>query len=282
MSHKKNLSNCTFIIPVRIDSDDRARNLITVLCFLLQQFDTQIILKEVDSEKFIGDNILPQVKEFLEDDTLENLIYLFEKSEDSEFHRMKILNEMIDQVHTDVVVNYDSDVLLRPEIYEYAVDLILNENYDIIYPYGFGDYQKQIYADDELVSDFLNNDFNFSILETKEKIYMSQFGHVQFIKTQSYIDAGMENENFISWSPEDKERYFRFDKLGYKVGRIDTAFVYHLEHYRGQNSWFNNPHIVKNNQLWEYLQTLSSEQLRNYYHSQNYLNKYKCHSYGQK
>ncbi len=276
---KINLSNCTFIIPVRIDSNDRTRNLITVLCFLLSHFNTKIILKEVASQPLVDEYILPQVKEFLDDD-LKDFTYLFEKSDDSEFHRMKIINEILDQVETDIVVNYDSDVLLKPEIYEKSVNLILNEKYDIIYPYGFGEYQKQIYANDKLVSDFLNNDFDFSILETREKIYMSQFGHVQFVKTKSYIDVGMENENFISWSPEDKERYFRFNKLGYKIGRIDSAFVYHLEHYRGQNSWFNNPHIMKNNQLWEHIQNLSVEQLRNYYQSQNYLNKYKCYNHG--
>lgn len=276
---KINLSNCTFIIPVRIDSNDRTRNLITVLCFLLSQFDTKIILKEVASQPLVDEYILPQVKEFLGND-LEGFTYLFEKSDNPEFHRMKIINEVLNQVETDVVVNYDSDVLLKPEIYAKSVNLILNEKYDIIYPYGLGEYQKQIYANDNLVSDFLNNDFDFAILEEREKVYMSQFGHVQFLKTKSYIDAGMENENFISWSPEDKERYFRFDKLGYKVGRIDSAFVYHLEHYRGKNSWFSNPYIEKNNQLWEHLQRLSVEQLRNYYQSQDYLNKYKCYNHG--
>ena len=276
---KTNLSNCTFIIPVRIDSNDRTRNLITVLCFLLRQFDTKIILKEVASQPLVDEYILPQVKEFLDND-LKGFTYLFEKSDNPEFHRMKIINEVLNQVETDVVVNYDSDVLLKPEIYEKSVNLILDEKYDIIYPYGLGEYQKQIYANDNLVSDFLNNDFDFAILEASEKVYMSQFGHVQFLKTKSYIDAGMENENFISWSPEDKERYFRFDKLGYKVGRIDSAFVYHLEHYRGKNSWFSNPYIEKNNQLWEHLQRLSVEQLLNYYQSQDYLNKYKCYNYG--
>jgi len=276
---KINLSNCTFIIPVRIDSNDRTRNLITVLCFLLSQFDTKIILKEVAPQPLVDEYILPQVKEFLDND-LEGFTYLFEKSDNPEFHRMKIINEVLNQVETDVVVNYDSDVLLKPEIYAKSVNLILDEKYDIIYPYGLGEYQKQIYANDNLVSDFLNNDFDFAILEEREKVYMSQFGHVQFLKTRSYIDAGMENENFISWSPEDKERYFRFDKLGYKVGRIDGAFVYHLEHYRGKNSWFSNPYIEKNNQLWEHLQRLSAEQLRNYYQSQDYLNKYKCYNHG--
>ena len=32
---KKDLLNTTFIIPLRIESDDRLRNIITVVCFLL-------------------------------------------------------------------------------------------------------------------------------------------------------------------------------------------------------------------------------------------------------
>ena len=35
------LKNCTFIIPVRIESEDRMRNVITVLCYLLENFDTK-------------------------------------------------------------------------------------------------------------------------------------------------------------------------------------------------------------------------------------------------
>ena len=120
---KTNLSNCTFIIPVRIDSNDRTRNLITVLCFLLRQFDTKIILKEVASQPLVDEYILPQVKEFLDND-LKGFTYLFEKSDNPEFHRMKIINEVLNQVETDVVVNYDSDVLLKPEIYEKSVNLI--------------------------------------------------------------------------------------------------------------------------------------------------------------
>ena len=35
-----NLKQCTFIIPIRIESEDRMRNVITVLCYLLENFDT--------------------------------------------------------------------------------------------------------------------------------------------------------------------------------------------------------------------------------------------------
>jgi hypothetical protein len=88
----------------------------------------------------------------------------------------------------------------------------------------------------------------------------------------------MENENFISWSPEDKERYLRFKILGYNVGRIDYSYVYHLEHFRGHNSGFGNPHIRRNNELWDYLQSLNQKQLERYYQSQKYLKKYQSYN----
>lgn len=269
------LKNCTFIIPVRIESEDRMRNVITVLCYLLENFDTKVILKEVDVESVFQEAVLPQIKEYL-GDALNNLTHVFEKSDDPVFYRMKILNEMIDMADTPVIANYDCDVLFRPETYTESVEMIMN-GCDIVYPYGFGEYQKQVFADDEDVSEFLSNDFNFDILDNKSKIYDAQYGHVQFVDRKSYIDAGMENENFRGSSPEDKERFYRFEKMGYNVGRINHQ-VYHLEHSRGRNSWPNsvqgNPYMRENFEVWESIQNMSGEELREYYSNQEYLKKY--------
>jgi hypothetical protein len=276
MTKKIDLSQATFITPLKIDSDDRIRNIITVICFLLKTFDTNILVKEVDENQLFKDYALPQITEFLEGD-IANLNYIFEKSNDSVFHRMKIINEMISQTNTKIIVNYDCDVLLKPKIYQKSYDMILNDSYDVVYPYGFGNFQKQIFVDDEIATEFLNENFDFNILEKKHQLYPAEYGHVQFFNRESYISAGMENENFVSWSPEDKERFFRFTTLGYNVGRVDD-YVYHLEHSRGQNSDYSNPHLQKNMQLWEYLQKLNKQQLTNYYQSQKYLRKYKCYN----
>ena len=61
---KKNLLNTTFIIPLRIESDDRLRNIITVVCFLLNTFNTNVIIKEVDTESVFEGSALPQIQEF--------------------------------------------------------------------------------------------------------------------------------------------------------------------------------------------------------------------------
>ena len=269
------LKSCTFIIPVRIESKDRMRNVITVLCYLLENFDTKVILKEVDTESVFEKEVLPQVKDYL-GDAINNLTHVFEQSDDPVFYRMKIINEMLHMSDTPVIGNYDGDVLFKPETYTKAVEMI-DDGYDIVYPYGFGEYQKQVFADDNDVSEFLSEDFDFDILDKKSKMYDAQYGHVQFLNRTSYIDAGMENENFRGSSPEDKERHFRFETLGYKVGRIDDQ-VYHLEHSRGRNSWPNsvegNPYMQENFEVWEKINKMNTQELWDYYSSQEYLKKY--------
>lgn len=266
------LKDCTFIIPIRIESEDRMRNVITVLCHLLRNFDTKVILKEVDTESVFKKEILPQIEEYL-GDGINNLTHVFEKSDDPVFYRMKIINEMIDMSDTPIIANYDGDVLFKLETYTEAVGMIRGE-YDIVYPYGFGNYQKQVFADDDLVSEFISNDFDFGILDQKTRLYDAQYGHVQFVDRKSYIEAGMENENFRGSSPEDKERYYRFTKMGYHVDRIADGWVYHLEHARGENSWFTNPHMQSNMDEWNKIQSMSKQQLKEYYSQQDYLKKY--------
>ena len=179
---------------------------------------------------------------------------------------------MIDKSSTKIVVNYDCDVILPLESYKIAYDLILDGECDVVYPYGQGMYQKQVLATDEIVSEFLETG-DYSHLDNHSRLYTSDFGWVQFFNCQVYIDGGMENENFIAYAPEDKERFYRFSALGYNVGRLNN-YVYHLEHSRGHNSWFNNPHMNNNNNLWDQIQNMNKDQLKEYYSNQDYLQKY--------
>ncbi len=264
---KIDLSKSTFIIPIRLETDDRVRNAITSLCFLLSNFKTNIVVKEVDSSSVFLDQVLPQIEEFCED--ISDLKHIFEQSQSPEFHRQRILNDMILQSTTEIVVNYDCDILLPVQSYVNAYNLILDGSSDVVYPYGDGMYQKQVFADDELVSDFLNSDFEFSILESKSRDYDAKYGFCQFFNRKVYIDGGLENENFVSYAPEDVERFYRFNILGYKLSRINDK-VYHLEHKRTPNSYFTNPHMQSNNAEWEKIKTMSRDDIVEYYKNQTY------------
>ena len=93
--------------------------------------------------------------------------------------------------------------------------------------------------------------------------------------TEKYIEGGLENENFIAYGYEDNERYHRFNKLGYKVGRYDGN-VYHMEHERTPNSWFTNPYIENNKNLYEMILKFDTQELSDYYQKQEYLKTQKA------
>ena len=272
----RDLTNATFIIPIRIESQDRLRNVLTVLYFLMNNFDTNIIVKEVDTKSVFTTDVLPLL-EGADGIDLSKLTHIFEQSDDPVFYRMHILNDMLSKSKTKVIINYDCDVLLPVESYTTAYASILSGQFDVVYPYGHGVYQYQVAADDELVNEFIDSEFDFNTLVSKSNESTSDFGWVQFFDRESYIKGGMENENFKGSSPEDKERFFRFTTLGYKVGRLNN-WLYHLEHSRGNNSWptsyHGNPHMQDNLQLWERLQRMDKKKLLEYYSNQDYLKKY--------
>jgi predicted glycosyltransferase involved in capsule biosynthesis len=274
------LREATFIIPLRIETDDRMRNIITTLIFLLRGFDTTVIVKEFDSVSTFEQSVLPQLKEALTEDQLKNLTHVFEQTDEYIFHRTRLINDMVLMSKTPVVVNYDSDILLPKTTYVQAVDLILNgfanpnfpnakpEPIKVVYPYGYGDYQRQVFYDDEQASNFINSNFNFLVF-TNTRPWDAKFGFCQFFDREEYIRLGMENENFVSYGYEDDERYNRFNQLSH-VARIDET-VYHLEHKRTSNSWFNNPHIEENRKLFEYLSRMSPDKILEYYTNQSYM-----------
>ena len=257
----RDLKDTTFIIPIRIETTDRMRNAITSLCYLLDNFNAQVIVKEGDETSVFEEHVLPQVKEFT--DTT-NLTHIFEKTSTPEFHRTRYLNEMTRMAETKVVVNYDCDIILPLDTYVAAEAAIVSGESDVVYPYGFGQYAKMVTVDDAIVTDFLVGGFSIKLLEEHSKSNDARYGFCQFFDREVYMNGGGENEKFIAYAPEDEERAYRFEKLGYNVTRLNS-FVYHLEHARTPNSWYNNPHMKRNFALWEHLQTLSREELATYY-----------------
>ena len=58
---------------------------------------------------------------------------------------------MIIEADTEIVVNYDCDVILPLESYVTAYKGI-KDKVDVVYPYGDGMYQRQVNAEDKFVS----------------------------------------------------------------------------------------------------------------------------------
>ena len=275
------LKKCTFIIPLRIETKDRMRNIVTTLIYLTRIFDTNIIVKEVDKESIYLREVKPLLEEALKPEMLSCINHIFEQSDEFTFHRTKILNDMLWMVDTPVVANYDSDIILPLESYINATNMIIKEwvhpdaeggiPVKIVYPYGFGDYQWQCHVGDNEVTNFINSGFNFEYFNGHMRQWDAKYGFCQFFCTDTYKKFGGENENFIAYGYEDDERYFRFNMLS-SVARLNE-YVYHLEHGRTKNSWFNNPYCEDNKKLWENLKVKGKESLLKYYEEIDYIKR---------
>ena len=134
------LRNVTFIIPLRIDTDDRLRNIVLTTSFLLNTFDCKVIIKESDEMSKFNAWAKPLI-ESISDTT--NLRYIFEENYDEHFHRTRLLNDMVMETTTDIVVNYDSDIILPITSYTQAKDMLDSRKYDLVYPYRFGEYGER-------------------------------------------------------------------------------------------------------------------------------------------
>jgi hypothetical protein len=257
------MCNSTCIIPLKIDSEKRLQNIAITLNYLLKNTDSKIIITEADSDRKLFLNILNDKR----------VKYIFKKCDTKEFHRTKLINEMLIDVDTDITINYDADILLPPEAHKISEHLILNENYDLVYPYGFEHMDQRKLKDEIFSYNIFKNTLNIKDINLEETAPdYCRFGHVQFFKTKSYISGFMENENYKHWCPEDEERGFRFKILGYKVVWF-RSLIFHQEH---PPSTLKPPDNLK--QIYELHNKLinsSKEQLEEYYSKQNYIKEYK-------
>lgn len=254
------MPNTTFIIPVKIDSEKRLENVQITLSYLLKHTDGNIIITEADDVQKLFLNPNSRIK------------YYFEQSKPTEFHRTRLINQMLNEVDTEITSNYDADILLPPDAYKIAEHLISTENCDLVYPYGFEQFdQVRVHKQNYNIDIFKKS---LDLKDLPKEILLPGFcryGHVQFFKTKSYISGYMENENYKHWCPEDEERGIRFQKLGYKVVWFRSP-VFHQEHPASTLS----PPLNKDeiDSLHAKLITFDKDEVIAYYNQQDYLKKY--------
>jgi predicted glycosyltransferase involved in capsule biosynthesis len=248
---KYNLTETSFIIHFRRDSDDRIFNLKCILNY----FNTYIDYKELfiindDSEL---------------DHELENLQKKYPKisigffKNDDIYQRTLCFNKIATIATGKVLCFYDTDVLVKPECLQHAQKLILNGSLDHVYPYNglFVDVKKE---HRELLVDF-----NFSKLESLllerhigyDNEYMTvahdhSVGGINMLSKIAFNRIEGYNTNFIGWGCEDVDIY---TKSGFKnkVAGISSpdAICWHIHHdntIRTEHKYYqNNLNLLYNN-----------------------------------
>jgi hypothetical protein len=251
-SERINLSDVTFLIPVRIDSEERLENLSMVIQYLDKYFDTHVLIAEADKDSKVSGLSLPECCHliFIEDD-------------DPVFHRTYYNNLLTVKSATPIIAIYDTDIVFSTSQILEAVTLIRNRKADYVSSHdgAFVSVDRLFKAmfgkllDPELLQ--------YNIGKFSTGTYRS-WGGAAFLNRQSFIEAGMDNEKIDSWGPEDIERMKRMKILEYAVKRIKGP-LFHLPHPSSLNSGYHDLSI-RIRLMEEYLKisSMRKEELKEY------------------
>ena len=197
---------CTFVIPFRIDSDERLRNLKAVLKWL-EPLNAVIILLEADK--------LPKADGVF---TNKNITYIFIEDANPIFHRTYYINMMMKKVRTEIVAVLDADVVINHSKIDEAIHSIIDDGQTIVYPYD----SRLVYLSEEETEMFVK-DMDLECLEQRDLsllINRPSCGGVYLAHKKRYLALGGENEKFVGWGPEDAERMRRVTIMGGGVSWI--------------------------------------------------------------
>ena len=245
MTKKYDLTDLTFIIPLRIDSIDRLENLLCCTQYILTHFQTHITVWEADARNAM---ILPKLLH-------PDVKHQFQEDNDPIFYRTYYINQIIETIDTPYVAVWDADVIAPKEQIINSVKLLRENEADFVYPY-----RNVLLNVPPCVKKIYFKSYDMSVLTRFTSGLHAMYGPKAIgggfmVNREKYIEAGMENENYYGWGLEDGERYHRWDRLGYRIEHVDGV-MYHLDHSRGINSAFHS-----NDQ--RYIKTKEQHRIRN-------------------
>lgn len=243
---KNNLSDMTFVIPVRIDSIYRLENLLTTTNMIANKFKTNIYVREASN---YNNKILQRLLH-------KSIKYEFVEDKDPVFYRTKHINQMVSTLRTPYIAIWDADIVIDESAVRACMEELRSKKCDIAFPYN-----GICYDVPEIVRTFFLKRKDLRILARhKEKMAFLYdrilVGAALLVNRSSYIEIGMENEIIYGWGNDDWDRYARFVGLEYSVYRYPT-FLFHLFHPRGNNSTFRSS-IASNISTAEYLRNKNS------------------------
>lgn len=220
----------TIHMLVRLDSIARLENIIAVTEYLKSNFNAHIIIMDCSA---YNTGILKKLID-------KNIHYIFVEDNDPILFRTKFLNAVSMYVKTPFVAIWDSDVIAPPDQILKAIEILITEEADFVYPYEkyFLDTTpllRKLYLEEKSI-EFLEQNMK----KMKEMYSPNPLGGVFLANMKAYKEAGLENENFYGWGLEDGERFYRWESLGYRIKRVQGP-LFHLSHPRGINSVHLNP-----------------------------------------
>lgn len=218
-------NDVAFVIPVKIESSERQENLDIVYTYL---------------EKISGASIK-----------------IFNTTE-SPFHRTRYINDLIKQVNTPIVGVWDTDAILPYNQIEAAIQAI-RDGATLAYPFSGAFLNIPQHLKHASIETLQEQASTFESLSQNS----DSVGGAYMINVAKYKECGLENEKFISWGCEDRERFSRVAILGHKIIQIPGT-LFHLTHKRNPSNYFNNPTFNNNLQEQHRVEAMTKQELQKY------------------
>lgn len=248
------LRDVTFMVPCRIESPDRRRNLRVLVSYLRKHLNTNILICEDNSER----QDVPAIMAELGFSTAD-YDYIHLTGNDSPYtHKAKQINLMAEAAKTSILVVQDTDVLVEPTQYVFAQHAVRSGAY-LACPFNglffdiSNDYIKTV--EEHLTVGQID------LLDPRnEMLYKNSYGGSVFFARDVFTQLGGFNEHFISWGWEDFEIYRRLEALNERVERMWGPLL-HLSHSRATNSVKKNPWYDHNTAEYERVVSMTKEQI---------------------
>lgn len=227
---KTNLTDFTFLIPLRIDTVNRLENTLVSIDYILSNFETTVSILEASGRNTgLLNRLLPK-----------EVNHVFLEDMDNIFHRTRYINQLVKSVDTEYIIVWDTDIIIPIGQLIQSVGLLREREADFVTPY------KDKFLDtSDILRDLYIQTRDVGILEKHQGKMKALYnpnpvGGAFLAHRQTYVDAGMENEKFYGWGREDGDRVNRWKILGYVHKHINGP-IFHLSHERGLNSRFHSP-----------------------------------------
>lgn len=248
-----NNDRLSFVIPIRVDSVERERNLDVVVELLSAMEGADISILEGDKKP-----LYKLKKEY------KNVRYRFITDDDPVFYRTKYLNLLLRDAKGAIVGVWDTDVIISREQILDAAKAIKSGRAVMSFPYDGRFCALSPKNSDQFVQDRSFERLD-ELVKTQHMVHgPHSVGGAFLVNRKLYLQSGGENEHFYGWGPEDAERAKRMEILGLPVYRAKGP-LFHLFHPRNENSRYGSEDIeLKNRQEFLNVCSMTQKELSEY------------------
>jgi cellulose synthase/poly-beta-1,6-N-acetylglucosamine synthase-like glycosyltransferase len=240
ITYKTDLTDVTFLVPLRVDSEERKENIDTLIKFTFSHFETNFIILEADDDR-----------KYFPETNVERFTYSFIEDHNEVFHRTKWINGLIRMARTPFVAIFNADVIAFPDQIMEALEMLRSEKAVMSLPYD-----GRYYACDKITSSVFRANPKIEFLFHRIPVMNLMCGYhysggMFIVRKEKYLDAGGENEKIIGLDLVDQERLIRMYILDLPVF-YSTNPLFHLWHPIQKGEFKADPEIASKN-LKEFL-----------------------------